>query len=166
MTCQEYRGGDFIPLGTASQPPNPIRADFCDGDVCKKAAAPIWQDIIDAAEAAYDRSADCKFTSFIAYEYSLSPLGSNLHRNVIFRNARALPAPISMYEAPEPIDLWTQLKKQCLDGGKGCDVIAIPHNSNASNGLMFRPEYPDAMTIADQKKQALLRNQLEPRSSR
>jgi hypothetical protein len=163
-TCVGYRGGSFIPLGAASLPPNPIRADFCkaDGDPCKAAAAPVWKDIVDAAENAYDRTSECKFTTFIAYEYSLSPLGSNMHRNVIFRNSRALPAPISFYEAPEPLELWTQLKKQCLDAGNGCDVIAIPHNSNASNGLEFRIEYPDANGIEGERKQASLRAQLEP----
>jgi hypothetical protein len=164
MTCQEYRTGDFIPLGTGSIPPNPVRADFCgsDGAACKSAAAPVWQDIQDAAEAAYDRTADCRFTSFVAYEYSLSPLGSNMHRNVIFRNAHALPAPLSMYEAPEPQDLWAQLKKQCREAGTGCDVIAIPHNSNASNGLMFRTEYEDATTVDQQRQQARLRAEMEP----
>jgi hypothetical protein len=163
-TCQQYRGGSFTQLGVGSIPPNPVRADFCgnDGAPCKAAAAPVWKDIIDAAESAYDRSAACSFTTFIAYEYTLSPLGSNMHRNVIFRNARALPAPISFYEAPEPLDLWTQLQAQCLDAGNGCDVIAIPHNSNASNGMLFRAEYPDANGLDGERQQAKLRAKLEP----
>src|SRR5262249_48942267 len=88
-TCMDYRARGFIALRAASLPPTPTRADFCDPDgaVCKAAAAPVWQDIITAAENAYDRTAACRFTTFIAYEYTLSPLGSNLHRNVIFRNA-------------------------------------------------------------------------------
>jgi hypothetical protein len=164
QTCQDYRGGNFLGFNPAAIPPYPMRTDFCgsDGSVCTTAAAPVWKDIIEAAEAAYDRTSACRFTTFIAYEYSLSPLGSNMHRNVIFRNGHTLPAPISFYEAPEPQDLWAQLKKQCLDGGQGCDVIAIPHNSNAANGNLFRTEYPDANTVDDQRKQAQLRAQLEP----
>jgi hypothetical protein len=163
-TCQQYRQGMFTQLGPASIPPDPVSADFCgkDHEACRAAAAPVWKDIIDAAENAYDRSSDCRFTTFIAYEYSLSPLGANMHRNVIFRNARALPAPISFYEAVEPQDLWQQLAAQCLDAGTGCDVIAIPHNSNASNGMLFRAEYPDANGLDGERKQAQLRARLEP----
>jgi hypothetical protein len=164
VTCVNYRPptSSYIDFGIGTNPP--IRAEICgpDGKVCTDAAKPIWQGIQDAAEAAYDRSAACGFTTFVAYEYSLSPLGTNLHRNVIFRNATALPAPISLYDAPRPIDLWNQLAEQCKRAETGCDVLVIPHNSNLSNGQMFAVEYPGAMSDEEQAAQARLRVEMEP----
>ncbi|HUE29676.1 MAG TPA: DUF3604 domain-containing protein, partial [Verrucomicrobiae bacterium] len=52
---------------------------------CTAAAVSVWGDIQAAAEEAYDRTAACAFTSFIGYEYTASPVGRHLHRNVIFR---------------------------------------------------------------------------------
>lgn len=163
-TCQNYRPplSSLVELGTGTSPP--VRAPIC-GDgaaVCLNAAAPVWNGIIEAAESAYDRSAACGFTTFIAYEYTLSPLASNLHRNIIFRNARALPAPITAYDAPHPSGLWTRLRAECNDAGNGCEALAIPHNSNVSNGRMFRVEYVGANGEEDERKQASLRAQMEP----
>ena len=57
----------------------------------------------EAAEAAYDRSAACRFTTFVGYEWSLTPGSVNLHRNVIFRNAvvPSLASVVSSLAAPE-----------------------------------------------------------------
>ena len=55
---------------------NPSRPDFCDavrfgdGVRCLQQAGDVWQQIRNDAEAAYDRSPACSFTSFIAYEYT------------------------------------------------------------------------------------------------
>ncbi|MSP59096.1 MAG: DUF3604 domain-containing protein [Myxococcales bacterium] len=162
--CKQYRPptASLTALGIGG--PNPIRPAICgdDGKLCLDAAAPVWRSIKDAAEAAYDRTAACRFTSFVAYEYTLSPLGSNLHRNVIFRSARSLPQPITFFEAPQPIDLWTQLRAGCQNAGTGCDVLAIPHNANISNGRMFVPDYPDATGLDDERRIAMLRRDMEP----
>ncbi len=141
----------------------PVRADFCQGSsVCADAVGPVWKVIQDAAEEAYDRTADCRFTTFVAYEYSLSPIGANLHRNVIFRNAKTVASPITTYEAETPRDLWAMLSLQCKRAGTGCDVLAIPHNSNLSNGRMFEVEYPGATTEEEQRRAAALRAEMEP----
>ncbi len=112
---------------------------------CDEAAADAWGRIRQSAEEHYDRSSDCAFTTFVAYEYTDAPNAANMHRNVIFRNANVPAAPISTYDTGTynfPI-LWELLQERCLDGVEGCDVIAIPHNPNLAAGLMFRdPQTP------------------------
>jgi hypothetical protein len=93
----------------------------------------------EAAEAVYDRTGSCGFTSFVAYEWSGSPSGKNLHRNVIFRNHEVPDRPTGYFEEGREEGLWKRLREGCLDRGHGCDVLTIPHNSNLSSGLMFEP---------------------------
>ena len=112
----------------------------CTFSDCAVAGRDAWTQIQQAAEDHYDRSENCKFTTFVGYEYTDAPDRKNMHRNVIFRNAEVSVAPISTYETgrynfPE---LWQALREQCTDTDTGCDVMAIPHNSNLSGGLMFR----------------------------
>jgi hypothetical protein len=126
---------------------------------CDAAAAAVWSRVQDAAEQAYDRSAACEFTSLVAYEWSGSRELSNLHRNVIFRTRDVPPLPISHFEAPTAHELWTRLQTQCRDQLPGCDVLAIPHNSNWSNGNLFIPEAPAGTAPA---ALARLRADLEP----
>ncbi len=107
---------------------------------CDEAAAGAWGRIQAAAEAHYDRSEDCGFTTFVGYEYTDAPNAANMHRNVIFRNANVPAAPVSTYDTGTynfPV-LWELLQERCLDAGIGCDVLAIPHNPNLAAGLMFR----------------------------
>jgi len=95
-----------------------------------------WQQIIDAAEKNYEPG---KFTTFIGFEWTSAPLAEgkkpqNLHRCVIFRGSKVPPAVYSAFDSPDPEQLWTYLENARKTGD---DVIAIPHNGNASNGLMF-----------------------------
>lgn len=103
-----------------------------------------WRAIIEAAEAHNDPG---RFTSFIAYEYSSMPGGQNLHRNVIFRGSGVIDTPYSSVESENPEDLWSVLEQE---RAKGNDNLAIPHNGNASNGLMYdRKTYNGAELDAD-----------------
>jgi len=107
---------------------------------CEVAAKGAWGEIQRAAEEHYDRSAECRFTTFVGYEYTDAPNAFNMHRNVIFRNANVPELPVSTYDTGAynfPI-LWELLQERCVDAGTGCDVLAIPHNSNLAGGLMFR----------------------------
>jgi hypothetical protein len=116
------------------------RWGFCGdaGVLCLEAAHGVWQEIQAAAEAAYDRTSACRFTTFVAYEWTADGgAGRNLHRNVIFRNHAVPELPTSFLEARTALALWDRLQEECLDAGTGCDVLTIPHNSNLSGGLMF-----------------------------
>jgi hypothetical protein len=139
----------------------PRRFSFCgeDGSLCTEAARTPWRLIQEAAEAAYDRSDACAFTSFVGYEWTGMPGGDNVHRNVVFRNERVQDLPTNYIDTPTQEGLWQALTDECLARGDGCDAIAIPHNSNVSNGKMFRVERPDGTPLA--RADALRRAALE-----
>jgi hypothetical protein len=133
-----------------------------DGARCAEAAEVPWGETIEAAEKWNDISADCERTAFIGFEYSSHRLGSNLHRNVIFRNAVVTRRPVSFIDAPREWRLWEILDKECLGSGTGCDALAIPHNTNISNGRMFAVDYAGAFSTEEQAARAELRMKLEP----
>jgi hypothetical protein len=130
-----------------------------DGEHCGAERDRLWQTIQDAAER---WNAPCEHTSFVGYEYSSFRLGSNLHRNVIFRSDVVLDVPIGHVEAPHDYQLWEGLAEDCLDAGTGCDVLAIPHNMNISNGRMFSLNYPGAFTRSSKAAMASARMRVEP----
>jgi hypothetical protein len=133
-----------------------------DGSRCRAAAGDVWRETQDAA-AAYDEGAPgCGFTTFVAYEYTATPNLTKIHRNVIFRNQTVPALPISYADQPEAVGLWRDLRQQCLDAGTGCDALAIPHNSNLSNGNLFAIEYGGAETPEAQAEVARLRAEMEP----
>jgi hypothetical protein len=146
----------IMPDGNARQ------KEICgdDGQACAAAAAEVWGEIQSAAEAAYDRSAVCAFTSFVAYEYTATPSVTNQHRNIIFRNDRVPALPVTYFEQPKPLGLWQELQRQCPGGASGCDVMVIPHNSNWSNGNLFSTA--PVIATPDPPAAAALRAQLEP----
>lgn len=90
-----------------------------------------WQVLVDAAEQAYIPG---EFTTFAAFEWSSAPLGANLHRNILFRSNAVPELPVSSFELPREEALWRWLDTQAE---KGRRAMAIPHNANASKGLMF-----------------------------
>ncbi len=104
---------------------------------CREATRRVWQATIAAAEAAYDRSAQCAFTSFVGYEYTRSPSGMHMHRNTIFRNADVPEFPGNFVDYPTLPQLLHKLETECRIGREACDVISIPHNSNISSGNGF-----------------------------
>ena len=98
----------------------------------------VWDDIVAAAEEFNDPGV---FTTFIAFEWTSLVAGNNLHRNVIFRDGPERAGQIEPYTTTPPIgsrnprDLWAWL--QNYEDKTGGDVLAIPHNGNLSNGMMF-----------------------------
>jgi hypothetical protein len=106
---------------------------------CASRASLVWQATQDHAEEHYDRTAACRFTTFLGYEWTQNTYLSNLHRNVIFRNSVVPPLPISYLDEETVEGLWAALESECLTGLVGCDVLTIPHNSNLSRGYIFAP---------------------------
>ena len=92
-----------------------------------------WTEIMDSANRHYEPG---KFTTFIGYEWTSTPDGQNLHRNVIFRGDTA-PTPFSRLDSLKPEDLWAWMDSIRRQGHQ---VLAIPHNSNISDGRMFEQE--------------------------
>ncbi len=166
--CQTYRQGGQSAITAWGVPltalaPGRLK-DLCgeDGQGCLAGVRTVWDRVQEAAEGAYDRSSACALTTFVGYEWTGNTLGSNLHRNVIFRNHVVPDQPISYFEAPTAEGLWSKLAEACNDAGQGCDALVIPHNSNLSNGRMFAPIYPGAEDDEGRRAQAEMRARMEP----
>lgn len=143
-SCVSFReamaaGGGYgtFPLSLVFIPPT--RPDACreDPEECSGRIRGLWERIARTAEAMDDRSSDCRFSTFIGYEWTGSIAASNWHRNVIFGTSVVPRTPTSFIEAWRPDLLWDALHEGCLDAGVGCDVLTIPHNGNLSSGRMF-----------------------------
>ena len=92
-----------------------------------------WRDVAESAER---HNKPGEFTTFIAYEFTSSGPGqSNLHRNVIFKDSKAPIQPFSIIDSQNPEDLWNWMDNL---RELGVESLAIPHNSNGSNGQMFK----------------------------
>ncbi len=96
---------------------------------------PVWNKIIDAAEK-YNNPGT--FTALIGYEWTSLIRGNNLHRVVIFRDNgdKAIQQlPYTNEDSSDPEQLWDNLAR--YEEKTGGQVLAIPHNGNLSNGMMF-----------------------------
>ena len=103
-----------------------------------------WQKLTDAAEKHNEPG---RFTAFIGFEWTSAYERNNLHRNVIFRggkkNADTI-IPFSAFDSVDPEDLWKWMAT--YEQKTGENLLAIPHNGNLSNGLMF-----DEVTLTTKK---------------
>lgn len=97
-----------------------------------------WEDIVAATEEFNDPG---KFTTLFAFEWTSLVKGNNLHRNVIFRDNPDRVLQVVPYTttppqgSPDPRDLWKWM--QVYEEKTGGQALAIPHNGNLSNGMMF-----------------------------
>lgn len=119
----------------------------------------IWAQTINAAER---HNQPGTFTTFAGYEFTAMTIVSqeagaaaNLHRNVIFRD-EAPDQVFSTLDSTNPEDLW-----DWMDGQRdaGIDVLAIPHNSNSSNGEMFALQTYDGAPLTEAYAVTRLRNE-------
>ncbi len=122
-----------------------------DYDVHKSA----WADVAKAAEEFNDPG---NFTTFIGYEYTTSTEveGGNLHRNVIFNSSNAPIRPWTRIDSLNPEDLWTWMDSL---RDNGVDSLAMPHNSNGSNGQMFEVETFRGNPISKEYSEKRMRNE-------
>ncbi len=171
--------GAFAKMGDESHPlskhpfaarvndPNPAIAltvfrDIVSGSVSMEDMAPLvnpqllqdtWDRTIEAANRHNDPGT---FSTLIGYEWTSGPDGQNLHRNVFFKGDTA-PTPFSRIQSQDPEKLWDWMDSV---RAQGYELLAIPHNSNLSDGRMFRRETEDGKPFT--KAYADQRNRNEP----
>jgi len=97
-----------------------------------------WDRIIRDAEEANDPG---EFTAFIGYEWTSLVEGNNMHRVVIYRDDEQYARqaePLTMTPpvgSPDPRDLWQWMAG--YENSTGGDILALAHNGNLANGIMF-----------------------------
>jgi hypothetical protein len=92
----------------------------------------VWHDIVKTADDFYVPG---KFTTFPAFEWTANPSMRNLHRVVVFRDSKSVPEmAYPSNDSNDPEDLWAWMETSRRNGAT---LLAIPHNANASDGLMF-----------------------------
>jgi hypothetical protein len=98
----------------------------------------VWQKVVRTAEAFNDPGT---FTAMIGFEWTSLVKGNNLHRNVLFRDGAEKAGQVVPFttQAPigstDPLDLYKWLEN--YEARTGGSVLALAHNGNLSNGLMF-----------------------------
>ena len=107
-----------------------------------------WEIMNEATEKNYKPG---KFTTLHAFEWSGAPQGGNLHRNIIFRDTIVPNLPVSYIEANRETELWKWLDVITKNGST---VLAIPHNSNASKGMMFDENMPNGEPLTKEYAEA------------
>jgi hypothetical protein len=116
---------EVVDKGVAAE--NPLNSD----DLARS----IWGEFIKIADQYNDPG---RFTAMIGFEWTSTPGGDNLHRVVVFRDdadKAGQTIPFSLFDSEDPEDLWAYLA--AYEKKTGGQAIAIPHNGNLSNGLMF-----------------------------
>lgn len=146
--CTTYRSGDY-PWSSGLE-------ELCMAvpQVCSNLSAGVWSQIVDIANNYYD---ECNFTTFPAYEYTKNSSDQaqgfvNLHRNVIYKNDNVPANIVSVKDIPNLKDMRQTVYDNCQNVD-GCEVMAIPHNSNLSRGLMF---------VLEPGEDNAFRNKMEP----
>ena len=97
-----------------------------------------WAKTVKAAERYNDPG---RFTAFIGYEWTSLVKGNNMHRVVVYRDDGDKGGQMVPYTTTEPFgstnprDLWNWLEE--YETKTGGDVLAIAHNGNLANGIMF-----------------------------
>ena len=127
---QEGRMQAFLKIIQASTTP-PFENPMGSND----AAWSIWRKFVHEADT-YNEPGS--FTAMTGYEWTSTPKGDNLHRIVLLADGAdktSQTLPFSMFDSVDPEGLWDYLAD--YEERTGGRAIAVPHNGNLSNGLMF-----------------------------
>ncbi len=117
------------------------QGEFPEGLMYTPDSAPYksaWARTVKAADKYNDPG---KFTAFIGYEWTSLVTGNNMHRVVIYRDGGDKGGQMVPFTTVEPTgstnprDLWKWLEE--YEAKTGGDVLAIAHNGNLANGIMF-----------------------------
>lgn len=96
----------------------------------------VWRDSLAISE---QYNAPGVFTALIGFEWTSMPEANNLHRVVVYADDADKAGqlqPVSSNDGDDPEDLWSFMESyEQKTGGR---ILAIPHNGNLSNGLMFQ----------------------------
>lgn len=120
---------------------NKMPAGLNDPKAGEKRTRSIWDAHMDTVER-YNTPGT--FTAFMGFEYTLMQGGNNLHRNVIFRDGKDKVknvVPLDPTGQLQPDGLWNYM--DAYEKSTGGKVLAIPHNGNLSNGLMWMLTEPN-----------------------
>ena len=118
----------------------------------------IWEDVALTSDDHYKPGV---FTTLTGYEWTSMIAGNNLHRVVIYKDSADKVAqlpPFSGQDSLDPRDLWNALAR--YEATTGGEVMAIAHNGNLSNGMMFPDKTVDGKPIT--AAYAQLRSRWEP----
>jgi hypothetical protein len=119
----------------------------------------VWERYIDTAEKFNQPG---RFSTIIGYEWTSTDGGNNLHRNVLYRDggeqAKQL-LPYTTAASFNPEDLWNWMAS--YEKNTGGNLLALAHNGNVSNGIMF-PEINPVTGKPLTKGYAVTRARWEP----
>jgi len=143
--------GELIAQVNKVVPPNP---DLANEEISRS----VWGEIMSAADRNNEPG---KFTAFMGWEWSSTPGGANLHRVIVMKEGKEKGEqfiPYTSLDSDKPEDLWKWL--DTTSSKIGANFIAIPHNSNISQGLMFPLQDSEGKLIS--KEYADTRMKWEP----
>ena len=126
---------DLITTFAQGKIPPEMMADYSPG---AKKYRSVWEHVVKTAE---DYNEPGRFTALIGYEWTSLIKGDNLHRNVIFRDGAGMAGQVVPFTtlppigSNDPLDLYEWL--QNFESKTGGSALAIAHNGNLSNGIMF-----------------------------
>lgn len=125
--------------------PTSATAPLCIGadKACTEARKSQWRR---AQNMANEANEPCRFTAFVANEWSATPNSRHWHRNLIYASDRVPDYPINSIDQPDLESMWTALDRQCTRE-QGCDVVAIPHNMNLGEGGSFDVENASELSL-------------------
>lgn len=139
-TPEGQRWGKMLDEGNGPEMALDLIKNFSQGTISFKTndpamMTPVWESVVKAAEKYNDPG---KFTAFIGYEWTSLIKGNNLHRCVIYRDDGDKTIghlPFTNEDSSDPEELWKNMAM--YEKNTGGQVLAIPHNGNLSNGMMF-----------------------------